>query len=272
LNQTQSKEKKNRRTRPGDSAQAAHFGGKMRLKTPGIDERFRMTNRRRIIIDIVYWTLIIALIYVIAKYALGYIAPFVIGAVVAALVQPVIQWAAGRVKWNVKVISVLSVTVFYCTVGLLMVVGAIAMISYLISWFPQLTRLYFMIEPSIREWIESLNENIQLLDPGIGSVVESMMDNLIDSLGTMVKDFTTTAVSGLGNVLASVPNIFIGLLFTIISTFFISAEYQNITSLSTHSLNPAPRRYCATSNAIWERSSGSSSNPTVSFCSSPLPN
>ena len=197
-------------------------------------------RRRKTIINIVYWALTLILIYVIFRYAVGYVAPFAIGFFIAMMLQSPITWLSKKTKLKPKISSVVVVAIFYCTIGLLLIIGIISLISNLISWIPQISDLYYKFEPELMAWLDTVSDDIQLLEPNIAQVVEGILDNFVDSLGTLVLEMSSGALKGLSNFLASIPGYFVNLLFTIISTFFFATDYNNITGFLLKQLPERP--------------------------------
>lgn len=199
-------------------------------------------RRRRTIINIVYWILVLALVYVVFKYLIGYLAPFVIGFVISLILRPLIRWINRLIKLKPNITAVIVVALFYSTVGVLVIVGAISLITYLISWIPEISTLYYTMEPELRAWVDSVNDGIKLLDPNITQAIEGIFATLVDSLGRMVGELTDGTVNGLRSILTSVPGFFINMLFMIISTFFISADYGKITGFIMRQLPERPAK------------------------------
>jgi len=208
------------------------------------EARLREAGRRAAVIRFLYYAVILTLVYVAVKYVLGYIAPFAAGMVVAMVLQPAVRYVSRRLKMKNTAASVLVVALFYSTIGVLSVFGAIAVISKLVSFLPRIYYRFFnpnspeYVVPIVTGWSKTINENIERIDPQIKSTVETAFNNLISSLVSMARNFTNTTVQSLASMLTSVSSLVVTLIFTVIATFFLSADYERIARFLTAQVSP----------------------------------
>jgi len=76
-------------------------------------------NKKNFIINFIYFLLILTIIYIGVKYALGLIAQFLIGFFVASLLKGSINFISAKLRVSRKVVAVFFVLLFYAVVGLL---------------------------------------------------------------------------------------------------------------------------------------------------------
>ena len=84
-----------------------------------------LEKKRSFIINILYYGLMVLIVFVLLKYALPLLAPFVIGFVIAYLLKRPIRFVSVKRKANRKLVAIIMVLVFYCTIGLLLVLLSI---------------------------------------------------------------------------------------------------------------------------------------------------
>lgn len=186
--------------------------------------------RRNSIIHIIYWILMLVIIYMVAKYLIGYLAPFVIGFAIALILRPAIVWLRKKLKIKHNIVAIAVVALFYSTVGVLAVLGLISIINSLIAWLPEIGKLYTnTIGPELDKWVKSFNDGVDLLDPELTKVVKDIVSGIVNSLGNTVTTMTNEAVNWLRGALAGLPGFFLNTVFTIIFTFFISVDYGKAT-------------------------------------------
>ena len=80
-----------------------------------------LEKKRSFIINILYFGLMVLILFVLLKYALPLLMPFVIGFVIAYLLKRPIRFVSTKLKVNRKLVAIIMVLVFYCTIGLLLV-------------------------------------------------------------------------------------------------------------------------------------------------------
>ena len=83
-------------------------------------------KRRKILINLVYFSVFITLYYLFVKYALWVVAPFVISLLIAMMLQKPIRAVSGKTRINKKLLSVVFVLLIVAVL-----LGLIALIGYL---------------------------------------------------------------------------------------------------------------------------------------------
>ncbi len=190
----------------------------------------RIDQRKRVIINIIYWVLILLLVYFVFKYLIFYIMPFVIGFAIAFVLQPIILWIVRKTKMKHNIVAIVLVTLFYCTIGVLLILLGVRIFTYLESWFRRLPALYTStIEPYLYQLGDDINENIHLLDPAIVKTIEDIFNNAVQSLGNTISSWSLSVVGWISNVAKAVPGFLLNTLFMIISTFFMAIDYSTVT-------------------------------------------
>ena len=100
----------------------------------------------------------------------------------------------------------------------------------------KLPRIYSEnIEPVITGMFEWVNGIISRLDGqgsgGFSEGFEGLSEGIKSSLGTAVSDISVRVITRLSGFVAAVPSFIIGLVFTVISSFFFVADYEKILGI-----------------------------------------
>lgn len=187
-------------------------------------------KRRAFLINFFYFAVLLIVGYLLLKYGLPMLAPFLIGFILAALLQKPIAFLARKLHIPKKIVAILLVLIFYCTIGVLLALLAIRALAACESLFGSLPSLYAShVEPLLASLFSSLESLVQRMDPELVSVLEDMTAQFTKSLGQMVSSLSMGAVGLISNWASSLPGLFIKLLLMIISTFFIAADYEQLT-------------------------------------------
>ena len=101
-----------------------------------------MEKRRAFLINFTYFAVIAALAFVLLRYGVSMLAPFVIAFVIAYLLKAPISFLSRKLKLSRRLAAILAVLLFYVTIGSL--IG-------LLFWFSRRTAL--VAEP----WLVVLN-------------------------------------------------------------------------------------------------------------------
>lgn len=194
-------------------------------------------KRRSFIINVVYYFLIIGIIFIVLKYGLPFIGPFVIAFVIAFFLNKPIAFLAKRCHVNRTFIAIAIVVLFYCTVGVLLSGIGIRLFISVKELFFRLPDLYTSeIQPDLMQLFDSLEHSISKMDASLLPTIDEFSSNVIQSLGESISNFSMKMIGIISNYASSLPGFFIRILFTIISTFFLVIDYNKITDFLLHQL------------------------------------
>ncbi len=183
-------------------------------------------KKRKFIITFAYWALIFALVYIIFKKALIVFMPFVIAFVISACLQPLIRLVCKRFRMKQTVASGIIVVLFYCTVGVLASLGIIRAVIFCVDAISDLPMYYSdMILPFIERLLSDIQMKLRTFNPDITLEINAVMGWLASKLEGM-----TALVGSAISFITEIPSILVTMLITVISTFFISADFELINS------------------------------------------
>lgn len=197
-----------------------------------------MKDRKKFIINFLYFAIILAIAFILIKYALPQLAPFVIAFFIAYLLKHPIQFISRKLGVPRRLCAVILVLIFYGTIGILvalLTIKALSSISTLLPNLPMLFRLY--IEPVFTQLFRELETAVGQLDPALLTAVEYMQDQFMNTLGQLVSNLSMSSMEFVSNVASSLPMLFIRLVLMIISTFFIAMDYEKLTRFCLGQLN-----------------------------------
>jgi sporulation integral membrane protein YtvI len=107
--------------------------------------------------------------------------------------------------------------------------------------FIQLPEIYSVnIEPAIREIVENM-EKIIPLDPMMVQAIQVIPASLSQSVGSIVSNISTSVIGLMSSSVSSLPGLFLGIIFAVISSLFFSMDYSKITGYVAR-LFPAQKR------------------------------
>lgn len=188
-------------------------------------------KKRAFVINILYYLIIAAIIYITLRYAIYWLMPFVIGFTIAFMLKPLIRRLQKLIPISKKAISIITLILFYATIGILFTILVINSAHWLKGFVLGLPDLYVSdIEPAIdgaAKWIET---HFAALDPNFQTSITSMIESLNESMGELMTSFSKGMFTLFSGAAMSVPSFVISLFFTIISSFFFVSDYQNIVN------------------------------------------
>lgn len=206
-------------------------------------------NRRKFIINVCYYTIIIGLIFVGTKYLLPFLTPFLLGFGVAYILRKPISFSVKKWHLSQKVSAILFITLFYIIMGLFVAcigLGGVYGVQSFISGLPTLYTEYakeiiLNLTADIEEFIIAVNNNQELV-----TMVENVSNQLVSSVGDVIKNISMTLLGSVTNFATSIPGFFIKLMLMIISSYFAAIDYHKIIEFFTKQIGEK------TSNLIGE--------------------
>lgn len=167
---------------------------------------------------------IIFLLYYAGIKFIIYFLPFILGWLLSILIEPLVSFLHIRMKIFRGFASFLSIILFISGFGLIItLLGGVLFseLTKLSNHLPQLTN-------QLKHYLIYLTEQFELfyinISPSIMDSLSNALSNILNSLTRFVGFLAASAV----NFLTAIPNVFIFIIVTLISAFFISKDKEKI--------------------------------------------
>ena len=193
-------------------------------------------KRKSFIINFVYAVICVGIFYVLVKYCLGVLSPFIIAFVLAYALQRPIKWA--EKKLHLKSHSIISFLLVLLVVLIVMGVLSIVVLvlfnelkgfaSYLTTQFSSIDELIVTLENYAMGVIVRLPQ-------GIRGTVSDYVTNAFDSLGKGQSELDlsmlSAPLSGAWSVVKSLPSTILSVVVAVVSCFFMASDYDKVKDL-----------------------------------------
>lgn len=210
-------------------------------------------KRRATLINIAYYTVIVALFYLFMKYAFGLVAPFLVALAVAVLLQKPLRIISEKTKIKKNILGAVAVLLIISVV-----ISAIVLVGYRlfvefkgfgeyimskISDLPALTR-------SAEEWILA---RLTVLPDSLEKTVADSVTGIVDRILLVSQEetagmtqtsesgfdlsFLATPLGGLLSTAKQIPVVFAGIFMGIIACFFITCDYDKFRLLISENIS-----------------------------------
>lgn len=190
-------------------------------------------KRKKFIINFVYWLIIGGIVFLLLKYGLTYIMPFIIGFGIAWILRKPIRFLAGRCHVRQSVAAIFLVILFYSAAGALLFLLGIRIVTAFMDLFAAIPNWYTKdIQPALMELIASLEVTLSRLDASVVDTLNELAMNLVKSLGEMLSGFSVKAIGAVSNYASALPGFLIRVLFAVISSFFFAVDYEKVTGFA----------------------------------------
>jgi sporulation integral membrane protein YtvI len=186
-------------------------------------------KRRRFIINVAYWAIIAGIAYLILRYLLNLLLPFVIALLVAWILRPLSRLYRQRLPRVASALIILTVLLFYLLIGVLAGLLLVDLLTGLASYFDKLPDVYNQtIEPGLRDLYADAQALAARFDPAVADVVSMVLPQVISSVGGAVTNFSVSAVGKLTGLVSSLPSALISALIAVIASFFTAVSYDSM--------------------------------------------
>ena len=203
-------------------------------------------KKKKFIVDVTYLALVLALGYLALKYALPLLMPFVLAFVIAYVLRRPIRFLSRVVHVPKGLVAVLLVVLTYGVIGLLLALAGIRITATITSLVQQIPSFYYShILPALTELFTWLEELLAKLDPSLMYALQELQTQLIDMLWQLVSSFSGLLLGGVSlatSLATSLPGFLIRMLLMVISTFFITIDYEKIVRFCLGCLRGNTRR------------------------------
>lgn len=184
-------------------------------------------NRQKaFIILVIYILIILLLVYVGIKYVLPLLMPFVIGMIIAVIFRKPIDFISKKVYIPRLIVSLFTLIIFYGVIGYLASMLGYKIFTFITDLFYSLPDMY---EISIKPAVEELILNTMDRFPGIEDYLQGFLENISSSIFSFLTNASTTVVGTITRMATQLPTLLIKLIFTIVSSFFFTIDYNRIS-------------------------------------------
>jgi len=186
-------------------------------------------KKRTFLINAAYYGAIIVIALFAVRYLLGPLGPFIAGFIIAWLLYKPSMALSRKVRLPRRITSMIVAVIFYTIVFAGALTAGVQVISAIENLVPQIPRLYAQVVlPYASELLEQLDVWMADVDPAVADVVERMATSMFTSMQSFVSSVPVMAVRLVSGVVTGMPNVILSVVLTVISTFFISQDYDRV--------------------------------------------
>ncbi len=164
-------------------------------------------------------------VYVFVKYVFGYVAPFAVGFLFAAMLEPVVRFFCVRFKFKRGLAAFVSILLLIFVIGFL----GNFLVQKLITQAGEYAK-------ALPEYVTQVTNAVSKLRSKYDYMFSLMPDSIqgtIDTFGDTVTKFATDTVSsgvkeGSKGIIKTIPGVIMGVMLCLISTFFFIKDKEQI--------------------------------------------
>lgn len=207
-------------------------------------------KKRKSIINIIYYAMIIVLFFLIIRYAMGVCFPIVCAFLIATILQKPKNFLTKKTFLKNGSASVVSLFLFiFVALALIALIGVRAVqeisgfIDYLTVQLQNIDVVVTNIETAVMNFINrlpdfissTLHESVTTIFTQLREYIAGQSTELTDSItGTLGDSFSlswiTTPLSGVISTAKQIPSVLIAVVITLVASCFMASDYEHILS------------------------------------------
>lgn len=192
-------------------------------------EQPNLKNQKKLLIYTVYISTIILIIFLLLKYIIPFFMPFLIGFFISIILKPISKTICKKSNINCKICGTLVVIITYILLIFLICIIGSKIIEAVRSFYGSSNSIY---ENYILPYISKINELtitiVSQILPNLTEQTNEIMKIITNGLNQTISTVSHSIILGIAKIGMSVPNFLISLMFAIMSSIFISSDYNNI--------------------------------------------
>ncbi|MBR5273095.1 MAG: sporulation integral membrane protein YtvI [Clostridia bacterium] len=197
-----------------------------------------MEKRKRFLINIMYFTLILIIGFISLKYLFPIVSPFVFAFIISSLLQKPITFVSAKTKLSRKVSAIILILVILLLISTFLFLIGNTVANNIESFISFVAK---KIE-NLPEIIENVKQGILNLTSGLPAIIQTKIkeytNNFFNLFLSPEGGITNSPLNSVFDWAKKIPSIFLAVIIGIISTAFFSIDYQKITNFIIRQLSP----------------------------------
>lgn len=188
-----------------------------------------LEKRKRFIINFAFTACIIVILYFCFKYLAAWLLPFIIGLAIAAFLQRPINWITQKTRLNKSIVAPILAFILLTIIGFLCVLCIYNAINEVADIVVHLPEWYQKTAPAVADALSSRMDNLlERLPNELEQQIGQFSQDIIHTTQQKLISLSGTAVTWLANKASLLPAMLISIIITIVATFFMSVEFDNL--------------------------------------------
>lgn len=192
-------------------------------------------KKKEFIINVVFYAAIGILVFAVCKYLLPVLLPFLFAFLVAAMIQlPINRLTDGKEEKR-KLLSVLSCIAFYTVVfAIIFFVGSKA-VKFIVNAVISAPSFYYeKVLPMLTEISDWISWKVAPVDAEASAEIKGIFAELSQNMGQYISEFSVKVLKWFSGTVAGIPGFIVKTVITIVSTFFMAADFPKVVDFFDH--------------------------------------
>ncbi len=186
-------------------------------------------DKQRFITDVMFVAVILAIGYAVLKYLAVWMMPFVIGLVLALILQRPVNWVLRHSQFKRKLVAPAVTLVMVIVVMALLVFALISAVGETAKFVAALPVWFQNTAPDVANAITHRFESIlEALPQDWGVQIRQVVRDSLLTMQSQVSTLSAAVLAWVANWAASLPSLLISFIVTLVATFFLCSEFNEV--------------------------------------------
>ncbi len=191
-------------------------------------------KKRKVIIDVLFLAVVALVIYFLMKYVAVWTLPFIIGVLVAIILQKPVDFLTKKTKlprtfWSILLV-ILVLCFLFAVLGIL-VWRLVAEAEGFVAW---LTNLVPDIKQTFNDTSTWFDNVISMLPAEIGTAIQDAPGTIIESVAKFLGGFVTSFAKAF---ITQGSGLLISVIFSVVASCYITKDYKKIAGFILNQMN-----------------------------------
>lgn len=197
-----------------------------------------METRKKFLINIMYFTVILIIGFVTLKYLFPLLFPFIFAFIVSAVLQKPIAFVSEKTKLSKKVCAIIIIVLVLVIISTVIFLIGNTVVNNIESFISLVAKEIENL-PTI---VENLKQGILNMTSTFPAVIRNKiaeyMNNFFDIFLSTDSGIMNVPINGVFGFAKKIPSIFLAVIVSIIATVFLSIDYRRIVNFIIRQLSP----------------------------------
>lgn len=210
-------------------------------------------KKERFIVNVIFLMIIAGLVFAICKYLLPVLTPFIVALIVTMCLNPLIRIVGRHEPKLRKPFAIALCAGFYIVLAYILINFGWSLtqkVGDLIARIPALFEA--QIAPALWMLYDRIQELANDVDPSLAHEINAIFNETMQNMRVYITEYSMKAVGFLTDTITALPAIFIGVLVTVISTFFMIGDFDNLVK-QAFKLIPSSRRDAVSTTLVYAK-------------------
>lgn len=207
------------------------------------------SDKREFITNVVFIALILAIGYIVIKYLAVWMMPFIVGLALAIILQRPVNWVLRHSRFKRRLVAPVATLILVLIIVAVLVFLLVSAVGEAAKFAASLPGWFQDTAPDV---VFAITQRMEIIIKALPQEWEAQIRELIyQGLKTMqnqVGSVSAAVISWAANSAASLPSMLVSFIITVVATFFLCSEYDQVKSFFWHQV---PEKYKELAGDTW---------------------